>query len=109
MTAILGTNLICQRLGIVPSRVHFSEEKAVFEVGRGKNPNFREMKRAVRKPRFGVFKPDNCRNQGINGIVKGIFARFHHQIKQKNADFVSKLAFRGVLSDIRRPEPNEPR
>ena len=53
-TCILGTNLICQRLGIVPSRVHFSREKAVFEAGRSKNPNFRGVKREGEKLDFGL-------------------------------------------------------
>ena len=79
-TCIPGTNRICQRLEIVPSRVHFSGEKAVFEVGRDKNPNFREAKREGGKRRFGGF------------------AGFRHQNKKKtNANFVSKLAIRGAF------------
>ena len=42
---ILGTNLICQRLRIVPSRVHFCRGKGEFEASGGKNPNFSELKR----------------------------------------------------------------
>ena len=79
-TCIPGTNRICQRLEIVPSRVHFSGEKAVFEVGRDKNRNFREAKREGGKRRFGGF------------------AGFRHQNKIKtNANFVSKLAIRGAF------------
>jgi len=64
--------------------VHFSREKAVFEVGRSKNPNFREVKQKGRKQIFGRLKPDNCRNQGVDGTEKGIFAGFQYQSKQKN-------------------------
>ena len=46
-TCIPGTNRICQRLEIVPSRVHFSGEKAVFEVGRDKIRTF--VRRSVRE------------------------------------------------------------
>ena len=64
--------------------MHFSREEAVFEAGRGKNPNFREVKREDEKLRFGGFVQDNCRNQGIIGTDKAIFAGFHHHSKQKN-------------------------
>jgi len=47
----------------------------VLFVPRTKNPNFREMKREERKRGFRGFNPDNCRNQGIIGTNKGIFAR----------------------------------
>ena len=63
--------------------MHFSEEKAIFEAGRGKNPNFNEMKREGGKRSFGGIKLDYCRNRGINGTDKGIFAGFKHQNKQK--------------------------
>ena len=63
--------------------MHFSGEKAVFEVGRDKNPNFREAKREGGKRRFGGF------------------AGFRHQNKEKtNANFVSKLAIRGVVISL---------
>ena len=81
--------------------MHFSREKAVFEVGRSKNPNFREVKQKGRKQIFGRLKPDNCRNQGVDGTEKGIFAGFQNQNKQKmNANFVSKLAFRGARARL---------
>ena len=38
---------------IVPSRVHFTGEEAIFEAKRGKNPNFREMKQDGRKRELG--------------------------------------------------------
>ena len=38
---------------IVPSRVHFCLGKWDFEAGRGKNPNFREVKREAEKRQFG--------------------------------------------------------
>ena len=63
--------------------MHFSREKAVFEVGRDKNPNFREAKREGGKRRFGGF------------------AGFRHQNKKKtNANFVSKLAIRGARTRL---------
>ena len=49
-----------------------------FEAGRGKNPNFNEMKREGGKRSIGRFKLDYCRNRGINGTDKGIFAGFKH-------------------------------
>ena len=55
------------------------------------------MKQKGRKQIFGRLKPDNCRNQGVDGTEKSIFAGFQNQNKHKkmNANFVSKLAFRG--------------
>ena len=77
--------------------MHFSGEKAVFEAGRGKNPNFREVKRGGEKRRFGAYESDYCRNWCNAGENKGVFARFHYQSKQKmNANFVSKLWLRHV-------------
>ena len=64
--------------------MHFSGEKAVFEAGRSKNPDFREVKQKGRKQIFGILKPGNCRNQGVDGTEKGIFAGFQYQSKQKN-------------------------
>jgi hypothetical protein len=63
--------------------VHFSGEKAVFEVGRDKNPNFREAKREGGKRRFGGF------------------AGFRHQNKKKtNAIFVLKLVPKGARARL---------
>ena len=63
--------------------MHFSREKAVFEVGRDKNPNFREAKREGGKRRFGGF------------------AGFRHQNKKKtNAIFVLKLVPKGVFDGL---------
>ena len=54
--AVMESQLTCATAGaerralvIVPSRVHFSGEMAVFEAGRGKNPNFSEVKRETEK------------------------------------------------------------
>jgi len=64
--------------------VHFSGEKAVFEVGRDKNPNFREAKREGGKRRFGGF------------------AGFRHQNKKKtNAIFVLKLVPKGARARLK--------
>ena len=69
---------------IVPSRVHFCLRKGEFEAGRGKNTNFREVKREGEKRGFGCRALDYCRMQGVIGADKGIFAGFHHQSKLKN-------------------------
>ena len=82
--AILGTIYSLTSIVIVPSRVHLGRGKGEFEAKGGKNPNFREMKRERRKRGFGRIKPDNCRNQVLDGTDKGIFARFQQQNKQKN-------------------------
>ena len=63
--------------------MHFSGEKAVFEAGKGKNPNFREVKREGEKRRFGAYESDYCRNRGDMREGKDTFARFRHQNKQK--------------------------
>ena len=79
--------------------MHFSREKAVFEVGRSKNPNFREVKQKGRKQIFGRLKSDNCRNQGVDGTEKAYLRDFKIKTSKKmNANFVSKLAFRGGAS-----------
>ena len=63
--------------------MHFSGEKAVFEAGGSKNPNFHEVKRGAEKRRFGACVGECCRNRSDMGEEKGIFARFRHQNKQK--------------------------
>jgi hypothetical protein len=81
--------------------VHFCRGKGEFEPDGSKNPNFRGVKRKGRKRKFGGITPDYCRNKGSYGAIKGIFAGFRYQSKQKkNANFVSKLAFRGDLTRL---------
>ena len=63
--------------------MHFSGEKAVFKTGGGKNPNFRGVKRKAEKQKFGAFVSCYCRNRGDTMEMKGIFARFQYQNKQK--------------------------
>ena len=76
-------------------------EKAVFEAGRGKNPNFRGVKQKGRKQIFGGLKPYNCRNQGVDGTDKAYLQDFNIKaIKKMNANFVSKLAFRGARTSL---------
>ena len=80
--------------------MHFSGEQAVFEAGRGKIPNFNEMKQEGGKRSFGGFKLDYCRNRAVDGTDKGIFAEFQCQNKQKDEGAVSKW-FEGSI--LRQP------
>ena len=81
--------------------MHFSREKAVFEAGRIKNPNFREVKREGEKREFSGLEPDNCRSRAYTGIARAYLqdSIIKASIKM-NANFVSKLAFRGVSAHI---------
>ena len=64
--------------------MHFSGEKAVFEARKGKNPNFREVKREGERRQFGAYVGGYCRIESSKGDNRAIFAGFHHQSKQKN-------------------------
>ena len=81
--------------------MHFSEEKAVFEARRSKNPNFREVKREGEKREYGGLEPDNCRSRAYTGIARAYLQDFNIKTSKKmNANFVSKLAFRGALGSL---------
>lgn len=51
-------------------------ERAVFKARKGKNPNFREVKREAEKRQFAAFVIDSCRNWDAVGDMSGVFARF---------------------------------
>ena len=72
--------------------MHFSREEAVFEAVRGKNPNFREVKRDGEKRGFGACESDYCRNWGNTGEKKGVFARFgYHNTQKKERQLCIKV------------------
>jgi hypothetical protein len=63
--------------------VHFYGGIGDYGTGGSKNPNFSEMKQEWRKRGFDRFRCDSCRNKGINGTDKDIFAGFQHQNRHK--------------------------
>ena len=76
--------------------MHFSGEKAVFEAGRSKNPNFRGVKREGEKLVLDEIELIIAEMEVLLRANGTYLQDFGIKVSKKmNANFVSKLAFRG--------------